>query len=227
MKTRILAVLMLLSVMACKNDKRVDDGVADVYVKTVLIDGVPAYGIAHYFLGYSSLTSVTVTKPDATQSQLSTYDNSFTLFYFEPSVSGGSFSATLPLQGTYTYNVKFDDGIEKTYSDQISGDYILPPTNMALAKSEDGQRVQVRWSLAGSLTDVYYRYTVLQNESVLFRTDPFTLKDPGNLYFEIPVYYFSSYPTGNYKIELEAIKYQSLSEGKIQSASSTSADIAF
>lgn len=221
MKTPALISLMLLSLLACKKESRLDDAVADVYVKTILIDGQPAYGLAHYLMGYSAISSVTLTNPDATTEPLTSYDNSNTLFYSEPSVSNGSYSPTMPSQGIYTYKVRFDDGVEKIYSDQVSGTFIVPPTITSIAKTEDDKRVKLTWApLSGA---EYYRLFISKNGSVVFSSDLFTPTNENSIDPLISI--IPSFTSGTYTFELVAFKYQSLSEGKIQSASSASADI--
>lgn len=222
MKIPALLLLMLMGLLSCEKNDRVDDAVADVYVKSVLIDGVPAYGLAHYVLGYSGVTSVTLTNPDATTAQLSSYDNSYTLFYSEPSLTNGTYSSTLPTQGTYTYKVKFDNGVEKTYTDQVSGTFILPPTITSITKTEDNARIKLTW---GPLTGAeYYRFSISKNGSVVFNSDLFKLSNADNM-IEIPITVIPTFAQGTYTVELAAFKYQSLSEGKVQSSSSASADI--
>jgi hypothetical protein len=222
MKVPALMVLVLISLLACKKQSRDDNAVADVYVKCILVDGQPEYALAHYLLGYSSISAVTVTSPDATTTQLSSYDNSFTLFYSEPSLASGSYSLTMPTEGTYSYKVRFDDGIEKTYTDQVSGTFLLPPTITSLAKTDDNARVKLNWA---PLPDAeYYRFFISKDGSTIYASNLFTPISSDNT-IEVPLTVIPSYASGTYTFELVAFKYQSLSEGKIQSASSASADI--
>lgn len=222
MKLPVLILLMGLSLLACQKEKRLDDGVADVYVKTILIDGQPAYAIAHYVLGYSALSSVTVYNPDATTEQLASYDNSYTLFYSEPSLS--SYSLTMPSAGTYSYKARFDDGIEKTLTDQVSGTFILPPTITSIAKTEDNARVKLIWApLTGA---EYYRFSISKNGTNVYTSQIFALVDNTANTIEVPITVIPSYASGTYTFELAAYKYQSLTDGKIQSMSTTTADIA-
>src|SRR5690242_5058889 len=122
-KVSALIVMMLLSLMACKKDGRVDDGVADVYIKSVLLDGEPVYGLVHYVRGYSAVSTVTVNMPDQTMDQLNPYDESYTVFYSEPSPLNGSYSAVVPTKGTYNYGLKFTDGVEKVIKDELEETY--------------------------------------------------------------------------------------------------------
>ncbi len=221
MKIPALISLMLLSLLACKKESRLDDAVADVYVKSILIDGQPAYGLAHYLLGYSAMSSVTLTNPDATTEQLSSYDNSNTLFYSEPSLTGGSYSLTVPSAGTYTYKVRFNDGTEKTYTDQVSGTFLLPPTITSIAKTEDNARVKLTWApLTGA---EYYRLFISKNGVTIYSSELFQPINENSI--DPPISLIPSFASGTYTFELAAFKYQSLSEGKIQSSSSASADI--
>jgi len=228
MKTMIkvpaLILLMLLGLMACKKDKRVDDAVADVYVKSMSVDGQIEYALAHYVLGQSSIATVTVSMPDATIGHLSTYDNSNTLFYLEPTTNS-SYSATLPPSGTYTYTVRFDDGVEKTVTDVLGSGCIAPPNITTLSKSDDGTKLMMRWDpLTGA---EYYRYFISKDGTAIYNSNLFSLANTSDNYIEIPTYLISSYLNGTqtYTIELAAFKYQSLDDGKIESASTTTTQI--
>lgn len=221
MKIPVLILLMGLGLMACQKEKRLDDGVADVYVKTILIDGQPAYALAHYLLGYSGISSVTVYNPDATTEQLSSLDNSNTLFYSEPSLS--SYSLTMPSTGTYSYKVRFDDGVEKTFTDQVSGTFLLPPTITTIVKTEDNARVKLVW---GPLTGAeYYRFSISKNGTTVYTSQIFALVDNTANTIEVPITVIPSYASGTYTFELAAYKYQSLADGKIQSMSTTTANV--
>ena len=219
-KVSALILMVVLSLAGCKKDSRVDDGVADVYVKSVLLDGQPVFGLVHYVQGYSAITSVTVSMTDLTLDQLSSLDATNTVFYSEPSPLNGSYSATVPTKGTYSYGVKFTDGVEKVLTDQLEDSYLLPPTITSISKT--GSIVTLRWDpLAGAQ---YFQFNILRGGVNVFSSQTFSMAANTN-YIDVSTSYINSYSPGNYTFELNAFKLQTADQGKLQATSSASADI--
>jgi hypothetical protein len=217
-KVPLLIMMLLLVLISCKKDKPNDTAEADVYVKSILSDGEPVFGLVQYVFGYAVMSSVTVQSPSGSSDQLSAYDTGKTVFYSEPAVALGTYSGTPPEPGTYNYNVTFEDGIEKVFTNELSSIYLLPPTISSIGKSSDSQSVTMSWE---PLTGVeYFQLSIYKNGTIEYTSNLFT--PPSTNTLVVPLSVIPSYSPGVYNFQLDAIAYESGSSGKLQAISSAS-----
>jgi hypothetical protein len=220
-KVPILVMLMFLVLFSCKKDSRNDNAVADVYVKSILVDGEPFFGLVHYVVGYEAMTSVTVDPPSGTTEPLTAYDSGKTIYYIEPTLALGTYSTTPPAHGTYSYLVTFDDAVEKTVTDELGATYLLPASIISIAKTSDNQSVRLTWEAVSGVE--YYQLSISKDGNVLYTSQLF-IPPTGNT-IDIPLSYIPSYNPGTYSYQLDAIDYDSLETGKLQAISSASVSI--
>lgn len=223
MRVPVLVIMMLLVLLSCNKDNKPDDNAeADVYIKSVLIDGVPVFGIAHYVLGYATMNAVTVDLPGGMTDQLNAYDAGKKIFYIEPSIAEGTYSNNVPEPGIYYYNVTFSDGVESVFINQLTSSYLLPAEITSVVKSSDSQSVILSWAPVAGVE--YFQLSIYKEGALKFSSPPFT--PPTGNSIDIPISIITSpYMPGSYTIQLDAIDYESLETGKLHAISSASSSI--
>jgi hypothetical protein len=217
----VVVMMILLVMFSCKKDSRNDNATADVYVKSILVDGEPFFGLVHYVVGYEAMTSVSVDPPGGTTEPLIAYDSGKTIYYIEPTLALGTYSTTPPTHGTYNYLVTFDDAVEKTVTDELGDTYLLPASIISIAKTSDNQSVRLTWEAVTGVE--YYQLSISKNGTVVYTSQLF-IPPTGNS-IDIPISYIPSYDPGTYSYQLDAIDYASLETGKLQAVSSASVTI--
>jgi hypothetical protein len=222
-KISLLVMIMIVGLLSCKKDKPNDDAVADVYIKSILSDGVPVFGLVHTVVGYSAMSSVTVQSPSGVADQLNAYNSGKMIYYTEPSLTLGTYSDSQPESGEYSYGVTFEDGTEKVFTNELKDIYLLPPTINSIEKSIDNQNVIM--SLAPLTGVEYYQLSVSKDGTVLNTSD--LLLPPSGNNIVIPLTFIPYYTPGAYTFQLDAVIYESSSSNKLQalSTASLSADI--
>lgn len=220
-KVPFLIMILLLALISCQKDKVNDSADADVYVKSVFNDGEPVFGLVQYVFGYSAMSSVLVQSPGGMTDQLSAYNTGKTTYYSEPSIGLGTYSGTPPTPGAYVYDVTFEDGIGKSYTNELGADYLLPPSITSITKSTGSQSVTMIWEpLTGA---EYFQLSILKDATTLYTSNPFT--PPSGNTIDIPLSFIPSYTPGVYTYQLDAVIYESDGSGKIQAVSSASVSI--
>ena len=215
-------MMMLLSLLACKKDGKENNAAVDVYVKSILVDGEPVFGLVHYVVGYNVMNSVVVNGPGGLTEPLNAFDNSKMTYYTEPSIMLGTYSATPPAAGIYNFGVTFEDGEQKVFTNTLATSVLYPPNISSLTKTTDGSKVKIAWD---PMTNVdYYQVSISKAGTTVFLSPPFTLATAESA-VEIPIAYITSYSQGTYTYTLEAVDYENVETGTIQSLSSASADI--
>lgn len=220
-KFPFLAVLILLSFSACLKDKQANNAVADVYVKSILADGLPVYAVSQYVQGTTAMASVTVHTPDGLTDQLVSFDNSGLTFYKEPLLAFGDYSSTKPASGTYSYGVSFKDGEEKVYTNVLSAGSLLPAAITSISKLTDGQNVRMSWEpIVGA---EYLRLSVYRADTWLYTSQPFSPPTANSI--DVPISIIPSFTQGTYTYEIDGIIYESATSGLLQAVSTASVTI--
>jgi hypothetical protein len=220
-KVPVLVILVILVLFSCKTAKQNDNAAADIYVKSIIFDGEPVYGLAQYVIGYAVMNTVTVTAPGGAIDQLTAYDVSKMIYYSEPSIAMNTYSTTPPTPGTYSYGITFDDGIQKVVTDNLGTSYLLPATITSISKSTNSQSVILNWEPLLGVD--YFQLSISKAGTVVYTSDPF-VPPTGNT-LTIPIGLITSFTPGTYTYQLDAIKYASLQTGNIQAISSASTTI--
>ncbi len=220
---KLFTVIIMLSasLISCQKDKVNDNAEADVYVKSIFNDGEPVFGLVHYVFGYAAMSSVSVQLPGGEEDQLTAYDTGKTIYYAEPSIGLGTYSGTPPTPGSYTYDVTFEDGIEKIVTNELGSDYLLPPTITSITKTTGSQSVTIVWEpLEGAQ---YFKLFIIKDGTTVYASNPFS--PPSQNTIVAPLSLIPSYTPGNYTYQLDAVIYESDGSGKIQAVSSASTSI--
>jgi hypothetical protein len=214
-------IMILLISISCKKETRNDNAAADVYVRSILYGGVPVYGLAQSVFGFAAMTKVTATTPTGTVIQLKANDSQNMIFYSVPTTPE-TYSTTTPQPGTYTYNITFDDGIEKILTNDLGANFLPPPVITSIAKSADGQAVVLSWEQLSGVD--YFQLTISRQSTILYTSEQFAPISGNTL--TIPKAVITDFlPGKTYKYQLDAINYESLETGQLQSVSSASASI--
>jgi hypothetical protein len=216
----LLGIMMILGLLSCKKEQQ-DDALADVYVKTITITGQTAFGLEHVVRGSTPMNAVTVSLPGGLTAQLTALDDSKLIYFLEPSTGTGTYTRNPPTAGIYSYTVTFSDGTVKVVTDVLGSGYLPPPNITSIAKTSDGLNVQIAFD---ALTGVDYFQVSIYLGDELEYTSPLQTPPAGNN-FVIPLSTIPSFTSGTYTYHLDAIKYQSLTEGTLQAISSSTVDI--
>jgi hypothetical protein len=220
-KFPVIAILILTGFSECKKDKIQDGAVADVFVKSVLLDGEPVFGLSHYVAGYTPISSAIVSTPGGLTDQLSPYDASYMTFYLEPTIGLGTYSTTPPAPGTYSYGVTFKDGVEKVVTNVLGDTYLLPPAISSITKLADNANVRLTWAAVVGVD--YYQLSILKDGSFVYTSPVFT--PPTVNFIDIPISWIPSFTPAMYTYELDAIKYEAVGSSSLQSISSATIPI--
>jgi len=220
-KVPVLILMLFLSILSCKKDSVTHDVAADVYVKSILNDGEPVFGLVQYAAGSSAISAVAVSNPNGIIEQLSAYDANKLTYYFEPTLALGGYSTTPPIPGTYSFGITFTDGVEKVVTNTLGAVYLLPANITSLVKLTDSQTVRLTWDAVTGVQ--YYQLSIIKTGSNVYTSQLFT--PPTGNTVDIPISLIVSFTGGTYTYQLDAIKYESAESGLVQSISSASADV--
>jgi hypothetical protein len=219
-KLSFVAIVILLSFMACKKESSPNTAAADVYVKAILVHGVPVFGLTEYVVGSNLMNSVSVLTPDGLTSNLNSYDTSGMTFYKEPVDSTLDYSTVPPAAGVYNFSVTFGNGEQQVISNILGASYLLPPTITSIVESTDGQTVTMNWN---PIVADYFQLSISKGGTVVYASQAFTAPITNSL--AIPIGLIPSFSAGVYTYELDAIQYESASSNLIQAVSSASVTI--
>lgn len=220
LKLSLLAILILSGFSSCRKTSAVDTAEVDVFVKSTLINGLTAYGTAHFVTGTDPMISVAVHSPDGVTDSLFSYDSSNLYYHLEPSFLNGTYSATPPAPGTYTYNIKFNDGKEKSFTNVLAPNYLMPPTIVSLVKSTDANSIMLQWNpVAGAQA---YEVIVTKGGMQIYAS---AYLNPSLYEFDLPVTNIAAYTPGTFTFELDAVTFESTTSNYLQAISSSTTTI--
>jgi hypothetical protein len=205
-----LAALIMLGLSGCEKAKVANDASADVFVKSIINpQGATVYTAVYSVFSYNQMTSVSVlSTAGSTAVQLKNYENGGNSFFNEP--VDADYSATAPATGIYTFNVKFSDGEEKTFTNSLSSATLLPANITSVAKTALGDSVIISWNPIANTHA--YQLKVTKGTTDVFYQRPFMYEKPAliaNPRYAIPINVFSSAGTGSFNFELTGILFES------------------
>ena len=222
-KLSVLVILILSGLSSCRKQSAADNAMVDVYVKSILIGGhpLPYFALEHLVSGTDAMNSVAVHTPDGVTDSLSSVDSSNTYYELIPTYDVGGYTPTLPTPGTYTYDIKFSDGIQKTFTNSLGPGYLVPATNFSLVESADASSVSVTWdqvsgAQAYQLLVTIGGITVFSSSFIPQSSNTSTVLATSNL---------SSYIPGTFTFELDAVMFESSEHKLVQAVSATTATI--
>ncbi len=221
-----LIALIMMGLSGCEKGKVANVATADAFVQSIKnAQGAAVFTVVHSVFSYNTMTSVKVTAPDGTSKQLTNYENGGNSFYNEP--VDADYSATLPVAGTYTYLVKFNDGEEITYTNALSSTNLLPATITSLAKTADGDSVYISWN---ALTNTHaYQIKVTKGTTEVYSSAPFVDNSTPkklNLKVGFSLLNLTSNITGTYTFSIAGLLYETTAYDYLQAISTTTQDVA-
>lgn len=217
----VLAIFILSGLSSCRKQSATDGATVDVFVKSVLVSGHPYFAVTHLVSGTDAMKTVTVRTPDGVTESLISIDPSNIYYDLLPTFDVGGYTPNLPTPGTYTYNIKFNDGIEKTFTNTLGSGYLLPSANLSLVESADAGFVGVTWNqVTGAQA---YQLLVSIGGITVFSSA--YVSQSLNLSTVLPVSTLSAYLPGTFTFELDAISFESSDFKLVQAVSESTATI--
>jgi len=220
-KLSVLVILILSGLSSCRKQSATDSATVDAFVKSVSLSGHPYYAVTHLVSGTDPMNSVAVQTPDGVTDSLTSYDSSNLFYELLPTFDVGGYTPNLPTPGTYTYHVKFSDGVEKTFTNTLGPGSLLPSTNFTLVESADDSSVGVAWDLVSGAQA--YQLLVSIGGTTVFSSS--YIPQSLNLSTVLPTSALSAYIPGTFTFELDAITFESSDHTLVQAVSATTATI--
>ena len=220
-----MVALIMVGLSGCEKAKVENVAAADVFVKAIKnAQGATVYTAIHSVFSYNAMTSVSATSPNGLTKQLNNYQSAGNSFFNEP--ADADYLSTLPATGVYTYNVKFNDGEEKVYTNSLSSSAILPANITSLYKSANGDSIYIKWDAIANTTA--YQLKVLKGTTQVY--NPGTFADGStplktSLKIGFALNNLTSGGSGTYTVEIDGLLFESTAYDFIQAVSVASMDI--
>jgi hypothetical protein len=220
-KLSVLALLILSALSSCRKQAASDSATVNVFVKSILVDGHSYFAASHMVSGTDAMRSVAVHTPDGVTDSLTSTDSSHLFYSLLPTFDVGGYTPDLPASGTYTYDIKFNDGIEKTFTDTLTSSYLLPASNLSAVESADGSSVNVTYNPVASVQK--YQLLVTIGGIAVFSS---TYISPSlNTNIILPTSYLSQYMPGTFTFEIDAILFRSSGYNLVQAVSAATTTV--
>lgn len=220
LKLLVLVILILGGLSSCHKYSPTDGASVDVFVRSILANGQLYFAPTYDATGTDAMKSIGVHSPDGITDSLFSFDSSYLYFHKEPSVGLGDYSTTRPAAGTYTFDIKFNDKVEKSFTNELSSIYLLPATIVSIAKATDINAVKLTWE---AVTGAEAYQLLVYKAGVLIFSSQYL--DPAGTTVNLPISYISAYQPGTFTFELDAISFESATSSQIQAVSSTTSNI--
>lgn len=216
-----LMLIAFVSTMltSCNDDDTTAEATTGVIVRSVMRDGVPVYGTIHQVVGSVPMDTVIVTDPSGAVFGLHKNEGNPYDFVLEPALE--QYSATPPMDGPFSYKVKFQGGEEKSYSNSIVDPYVAPSANISVAKAtvNNQQVVTLTWTAVPNAEA--YSFTVTAGTTRIYYSDQlFTLPSGENGKINFPLSGFSGY--SGQTIEFKVVAYDLINNEAIINSTSWS-----
>lgn len=220
MKLSVMVILILAGLSSCRKTSATDGADVDVFVKSMVKDGLSLYGASHFVVGTDAMKSVAVHSPDGVTDSLVSYDSSNLYYHLEPNLGLGTYSTTPPVPGTYTYHIKFNDGTEKSFTNVLGSNYLTAPTIVSIAESTDSNSIALKWN---AVTGAQAYEVIVTKGGVQIYSSPYL--DPSLYEYDLAINYLSAYTPGTFTFELDAVTFESTTSQYIQAISTTTTTI--
>lgn len=220
-----LAALTMVGFAACEKAEIANEASADVFVKAIKnSEGTTVYTPIHSVFSYNKMTSVAVTAPGGTITQLENFEDGGNSFFNEP--ADADFLPTAPAAGSYSYKVKFNDGEEKTYTNALASTKLEPADITSLVKSADGDSVYISWN---AITGTHaYQLKVEKGTTQVFYQPAFadgSNPPKASLKIGFPVNSLTSSGAGVYTFTVTGLLFETTSYDYLQAISTATKNI--
>jgi hypothetical protein len=220
LKLYLLVIMILTGLSSCHKPSRSDGAIVDVFVKSISANGQTYFATTYDATGTDAMKSVGVHTPDGVTDSLYAYDAGYLYFYKDPSLALGDFSTTPPTAGTYTFDVKFNDAVEKSFTNELSTSYLLPATIQSVVKAASSNSVTTTWdAVAGAQA---YQLLVYNAGNLVFSSQ---YLDPSSTSVDLPITYISAYQPGTFTFEIDAVSFESDTSSLIQAISASTYNV--
>jgi hypothetical protein len=216
-----LLFIAFISVMftSCKKDEPTPEVTTGVIVRSIMRNGVPVYATIHQVIGSFPMDTVVVTGPSGSVFGLSKNSGNLYDFILDPALE--QYSTTPPMPGPFSYKVKFQNGVEKSFANSITDPFLAPSQNIAATKAtvNNQQAVVLTWDVV--LHAEAYSFTVTAGSTMIYNSDQlFTLPSGENGKINFPLSGFSGY--SGQTIEFKVIAYDLINNSDIINSTSWS-----
>jgi hypothetical protein len=220
-----LMALIMLGLSGCEKAAVENVAVADVFIKSIKnSQGTIVYTAMHSVFSYNKMTSVRVTSPTGTTTALKNYENGGYSFYNEP--TDADYSINLPVVGTYTYTVKFDNGEEKIYTNSLSDSKILPANITSLVKTAKGDSVYIYWDAVANVD--FYQITIQHGTEQAFHAEKLydaSVPKKASVRLGFLINNLTSSGSGTYTFDITGTLYETSAADYLQALSTSTKDI--
>jgi len=221
LKLSLLVIMILTGFSACHKAGPTDGATVDVFVKTIVANGQNYFATAYDASGTDAIKSVGLHTPDGVTDSLYAYDSGYLYFYKEPSLALGDFSTTPPATGTYTFDVKFNDWLEKSFTNILGTSYLLPAVIVSIGNATDANAVKLTWNPVTGADA--YQLLVYKAGVMVFSSQ--YLDPAAGTVVNLPITYLSQYQPATFTFELDAVSFESTTSSLIQAISAASINI--
>lgn len=210
--------LILMGLVSCNKKSSPDyTTTVDVFSQTTVYNNDTVHGIVYSVITLAPAASVEVQTPDGQTVPLDSYDGSGYSYYLQTPDS--LMTSTVPVPGTYTFSVNFNDGMTATDTNDLTSDFLYPPHITAAEYKASSSGVYLKWDEVANADG--YQVKVFSGDTQVYNIAPFS----GVTELTIPTSYVSGYVPGTLRFELIALKFESSAYTSIQTISTANRDV--
>lgn len=215
-----LVIMILLAGSSRKKGDTSNSTVVDVFVRSLIYNGMLGYSEVHSVASIDGMTAVSVTAPNVPAFSLADHFGDGTSFFKDTSMVVGPYSHTPPVPGVYTYHVTFKNCEKKDYTNTLTSTILAPPVIDSLYKKPFGGDLSVRLKWEPVVGAQYYQIRIScgTNEIQPWGSNFTTTSE---LVYERLVGTFYNYLPGTITFELRALLYEGSDETHVQAISQT------
>jgi hypothetical protein len=201
----LLAIMGVITFYSCNKVETYSDVAADVFVSSTRENNVDSYKAVFSAISYSKMTSVTVDGPNGSSVSLVDESGDGLSFTRDTTLNGETVSHVAPPAGIYTFHVNFADGSQKTYTNTLSSDILLPPVIDSLYRKPDGVSLRLKWKPVTGADDYQMRISCGHNEILPWMA----FGSSTQLFYQQYISTFSPWLPGTITFEIRGAKHES------------------
>jgi hypothetical protein len=208
-------ILVILGFISCDKVTVTNQATADVFIKSIAYQGDTLFGVAHSVFSYNGISQVSVKTPQGDTLLLPSEVDKGLSFYKDPSFSSGDFNTTPPASGLYSYRVTFKDKTQTVLTNTLGANFLLPAKIDSFGRSADGQFIVVKWNAVNEAQG--YQIRIVKGNTEVIPPKIYYQLSP--LRVQFPVTSFVSNLPGTFRVELDALLFESAAHQLLQALS--------